>query len=280
MSITAAVWRRIRSLALHALWFGSKTRWLQAAQRHDWVFVAGCNRSGKTTISNLFRNHPEVSVIPNANMHTRALPESSREGCPHIWAERLERFRLTETDAIEPAYRLAFDWLHFYPRPRRVIMVESDLPAIQMRWLQEVFSNARLVAVVRNGYAVAEGLRMKEGYAIDRCARQWRLSTAVMLNDEPFIRAFHLVHYEEFVERPEAVTRKLCSFLGLDPSPLLPLLGSGWRLGNNDPTVSLLRDGNRELIGRLTSEELSVIRQNAADVLDRCGYTMPVEARS
>ncbi len=266
----------MRRLTLHALWCAShKSRWLKVAARHDWVFVGGCNRSGKTTLSNLFRSHPEVSVIPNANMHTKALPESTHEGCPHIWAEKLDQFRLTERDSTGPAPRLAFDWLHYHRQPRRVIMIESDLSAVQMRWLQVVFPNARMIAMVRNGYAVAEALRLKEGYAIDRCARQWRVATMTMLADLPAIQRHKVVTYEAFTGDPQGVTEDICEFIGVDPSPLAQCLQSGWRLGNADLHASLLRNDNAELLGRLTRDEALAIQNAAGELLVRFGY-LPV----
>ncbi len=271
---------------LRRLWFEwlwrttSGQRWLERARSHEWVFVAGCNRSGKTTLANLIGQHLDVSVIPNANTHTRALPESTREGCPHVWVEKLERFRLTETDDRTPMTRLAFDWLCYHRNPRRMLVLESDIPAIQMRWLQEVFPGAALVGVVRNGFSVAEGLRRKEGYSIDRCARQWATSTRIMLEDAPRLHRFHLVRYEDLVARPIEVVNSLCHFLGLDPDSLIPFIERGWRMGNTDRHVSILRDGNAELIRSLSRDDIARIAENASGMLVTLGYSVPAQQRS
>jgi hypothetical protein len=267
----------VRRAWLELIWqFSTRQSWIRRAEAHNWVFVSGCNRSGKTTLSNLFRNHPQVSVIPNANTHTHAVPESTREGCPHIWAEQLERFRLTEASSRAPAARLIFDWLHYYQAPHSTIVLESDIPAVQMRWLQEVFPNPAFICVVRDGYAVAEALRLKEGYVIERCARQWAVSNSAMLEDLPHIRRACLIRYEDFVEQPRQVVSQLCDFLQLDASPLLPLVEQGWLLGNVDRNRSRLRNCNQELTGTLTEAEIMAIRENAGPMLDRLGYLEPV----
>ena len=235
----------------------------------------GCNRSGKTTLANLLGQHPEVTVIPNANSHTRAVPSSEREGCPHVWTEKLERFRLTESDSRRPAARLAFDWLRYDPSPRPVMVVESDIPAVQMRWLQEVFPHACFIGMVRNGYAVAEGLRLKEGYAIERCARQWSLANYVMLADTKFVPAFRLVRYEDFVHWPRETALELADFVGLDAAPLVQATEQGWRLGNTDSAPSRLYDANGELIERLAPAEVDAVTTAAFDMLERLDYLDP-----
>jgi hypothetical protein len=166
-----------------------------------------------------------------------------------------------------------FDWLHYVGRPRSVIVLESDLPAIQMRWLQEAFPDTRFIGVVRNGYAVAQGLRLKEGYTIDRCARHWNVANTVMLRDAPYIRRFMLVRYENFVTDPMTVARDVASFIGIDPAPVYPRILSGWRLGNTDLQPSLLHDGNPALFAQLTPNDISTITTNARDMLTELGYS-------
>jgi sulfotransferase family protein len=261
-------------------WSGPRAAWLVEARRHRWVFVTGCNRSGKTTVANLLGQHPDVTVIPNASSHTRALPSSDREGCPHVWTEKLERFRLTECDSRRPAARLAFDWLHHAPVARPVMVVESDLHAVQMRWLQGIFPDARFIGMVRNGYAVAEGLRLKEGYAIERCARHWRRASELMLADARVVRAFHLVRYEDFVQRPREVAVALADFAGVDAAPLLRATELGWRLGNTDTSASRLRDANPELIDALEVADVQAITVTAFDMLQRLEYLVESGARA
>ncbi len=253
-----------------------RARWLAHAQARRWIFVNGCNRSGKTTLSNLLRHHPSVSVIGNANSKTRALPNSETLGCRHAWAERLDVFHRTETSDRSPATRLAFDWLALADPANEIIVVESDLPAVQMRWLQGIFSDSYFIGVVRNAYAVAAALRLKEGYAIDRCARQWARSNETMLADAPFVRNFHLVRYEDFVARPLEVTEKISGFAGLDQEPLRTIVKVGWRLGNTDTRPSTLRNANPELISALTAEDRALIATHASAVLVNLGYSEAV----
>jgi hypothetical protein len=250
-------------------------RWSRQAAKHRWVFCVGVNRSGKTTLSNLLGHHPAVSVVPNAANMSEALPNSISERCPHVWAERSTRFRLTEQDLgrIDPT-RLIFDWLTFNRRPKPVIVVESDVQAIQMRWLQHVFPHARFVAMVRNGYAVAEALREKEGYAIERCARQWSSANAQMLGDAPHVAHCMVVRYEDFVADPATVVAGLAEFMGLDAAPLERVIQRGWSLGNGTSRVSTLRDANGDMLARLSATDAAAITAVARPMLETLRYPL------
>ena len=74
--------------------------------------------------------------------------------------------------------------------------------------------------MVRNGYAVAEGIRIKEGYPIERCARHWAIANRVMLDDAEYVRNFKLLRYEEFTQGPSALVRELARWIGLDGPPV------------------------------------------------------------
>jgi hypothetical protein len=165
--------------------------------------------------------------------------------------------------------------MHSSETSRPVIILESDLPAVQMRWLQVVIPNSRFIGVVRNGYAVAEGLRLKEGYGIERCARQWNTANEVMLQDASKVQHFMLVRYEDFVTQPMAIAEQLASFIGIDADPLRPLVVTGWCLGNTDQAPTTLRDANPELFTRLSPADVATIRGHAQPMLDELGYGPP-----
>ncbi len=243
------------------------------SDRHKWVFVTGCNRSGKTILANFFANHPLVSVIPNANLQSTALPNSLTEECPHIWTEKLEKFRQSKTADQSAALRLAYDWLSYRRFPRMVILVESDLAAAQMPWLQSVFRESYFVGIVRNGYAVAEGIRLKEGYAIERCARHWNAVNRIMLGDAKLMRSFRLVQYERFIEHPMEAAKELAALIGIDPGPLEPFARTGWYLGNEDKKASRLRNANADLVQAYAASSIDKVAAHAAEMLAHFDYS-------
>jgi hypothetical protein len=190
-----------------------------------------------------------------------------------VWTERRDRFHLTENDVgrIEPS-RLVFDWLTFNRRPNPIIVVESDVQAIQMRWLQHIFRRSCFVGVVRNGYAVAEALRLKEGYTIERCAMQWSTANDMMLADAQHVHNFMLVRYEQLVDDPRPTVERIARFIDVDPSPLMPFIVTGWPLGNGDPGPSPLRNANPDHLARLSPAEAETVTRVARGTLDALDY--------
>ncbi len=253
----------------------SPAHWKALGDRHKWVVVTGCNRSGKTILANLFGNHPLVSVIPNASAQSSVFVNPVAEGCPHIWTEKLERFRQPAIGEPRIASRLAFDWLACLHSPRSVILVDSSLAAVQMPWLQSMFREIFFVGMVRNGYAVAEGIRLKEGYAIERCARHWNAVNTIMLDDAERTRNFMLVRYERLTEDPMEVAKELASLIGIDVRLLEPVTQNGWRLGNEDRRPSKPRNANRDLTARLAAEDIGMIAAQAGGGLAQLGYDLP-----
>jgi len=259
-------------LAREASWaLRARERWERERLRRHWVFVTGCNRSGKTIVSNLLANHPNVAVIPNANSCTSALPESGAEGCPHVWTEKLDRFRLTEDSDTVPAARLTFDWLNQIDSSPYVV-VESDVAAAQGRWLQRTFPGCAVVGILRNGYAVARGIWLKERYSIDRCAAHWRAVNTTMMGDAERMERFMLLRYEDLVRAPHATIANLARFLGIDFDPLRRGIDAGWRLGNLDVSTAQLADRNPSLIAELSVDDVQTITRCAGDLLRQLGY--------
>jgi hypothetical protein len=141
-----------------------------------------------------------------------------------------------------------------------------------MRWFQEILADCFFIGMIRNGYAVAEGIRQKEGYPIERCARHWVIANRVMLDDAQYVRNFKLLRYEDFTQDPSAHARGIAHWIGLDPGPLEPALASGWRLQNTDVVPSKIRNANAELLARLSPDEVVRIAAQAGELLQRLHY--------
>jgi hypothetical protein len=160
-----------------------------------------------------------------------------------------------------------------FPREdRQTLVIESDLAVSQISWLQEVFPDAAFVGIVRDGYAVSEAIRMKEGYAIERCARHWARVNEMLMRDAAGLRRFLPLRYEELARDPERTVERLAGFLGLDMEVVRPRVREGWRLGNTDSGPSRVRDANGELHARLTADDRRRIEAEAGETLARLGY--------
>lgn len=248
--------------------------WGAGAARRPWVFVLGCNNSGTTLLYEMLGCHPSITLLPHEGQYlTRLLPLPGGAGCPRVWTERLDIFRMTEQDDRVDADRLAYDWLSQAEHPRRRLIAEKSPPdTIRSRWLQKVFPESSFIAIVRSGYAVAEGIHRRQGYDLQRCARHWGLANRIMIEDAERLSRFLLVKYEDLLADVPAVAKTLGAFLGLDPSPLLAFRDMELTVHNMDNAISKLIDYNARSLANLSADDLDAIEQEAAPMLERFGY--------
>jgi hypothetical protein len=246
----------------------------RAAARIHWVFIVGCSNSGTTLLAHVLSRHPDICALPyEGHFMTSALPRPWAPGS-RVFSERLDLFRLTEEDRVSELDEVLFDWLiaSLFRGRRPVVLVKSPNDMLRTRWLQAGLPRCSFIGLVRNGYAVCEGIRRREGYELARCARHWAKAHEVLLSDQERIRRMHLLRYEDLCANPTATLTELASFLGLAPEPLEEAESVHWEVHNLHQTAGPLRDLNSDSISRLSLAERDLVRAEAGPMLERFGY--------
>ena len=241
-----------------------------------WAFIVGCYNSGTELLVRLLETHPGIAALPEEGQFlTDQLPADYELGLPRMWALREDLFRLTEEDGGPDVVRLKREWLMRLDRSRTTFLEKSPPNAARTRWLQHHFENAHFIAIVRNGYAVAEGIRrkaepfhLKGGWPIELCARQWSRSYEVLLEDAPHLRHLLWIRYEDLTAEPEAELRRILAFLGLPAAPTVARDRALVVHEKNEP----IRDMNDESLRRLSAAERRTITAEAEPMLRRFGY--------
>lgn len=270
-------WKQTLREALGAVHRELKLSLTPLVRPERWVFVVGCYNSGTELLVKLLDSHPDVSALPEEGQFlTDQFAADYELGVPRMWSMREDLFRLTERDPGPDVPRLKREWLMRLDRSRRVFLEKSPPNAARTRWLQQHFENAHFIAIVRNGYAVAEGIRRKaepyhlrEGWPIDACARQWSRSYEVLLADAPHLKKLLWVKYEDLATSPDAELARILDFLGLPPAPVAQ--GQTWAVHEkNEP----IRDMNAESIRALTPADRAAVTAEAAPMLRHFGYEL------
>jgi hypothetical protein len=242
-----------------------------------WVFLVGCYNSGTELLMRLLGTHPRISSLPQEGQFlTDQFPADYELGLPRMWVLREDLFRLTENDPGPDVVRLQREWIARLDRSKPVFLEKSPPNAARTRWLQCHFENAHFVAIVRNGYAVAEGIRRKAeprhlqgGWPLDLCARQWNRSNVILLEDSKYLERVMWLRYEDFVRDPAGEVDRVLRFLGLHAASAEMDLERSWAVHEkNDP----IRDMNRESISRLSPEEIQIVTHEAEPMLRYFGY--------
>ena len=239
----------------------------------QWVFLVGCNNSGTTLIHDTLAATGLFSFMPHEGQrYTSVLRRAHKRGHARVWTEYLEELALDESDSIERVPRLVFDWVSEVAVPLKGAFLEKTTAnAVRMRWLDRAFPRAAFIGVVRNGYAVAEGIKRKGHQPVHRAIRHWVCVNQLMLKDARAVRRFHLVRYEDFAAAPQQVLPGLIGFLGLDPRPggtALEPGASAVRPALDQP----VRDMNAASIARLSRDEKTIVATEAAQLMAKFGY--------
>lgn len=241
-----------------------------------WLFLVGCYNSGTTLLSEIISQHPSVSALTTeGHFITDQFVKDYVIGLPRMWVDREDIFRLNENDEGPDADRIKKEWAMRLDTSKPVLVEKSPPNTAKMRWLQKHFENAYFVGIMRNGYAVAEGIsrkaepgHLKDGWPIEKSAWQWKRSNEIMFDDAKHLDRFMWVTYEDLTEDTRGTLNKITEFVGIDNfQPFED--GRSWSIHERDEQI---RNMNDDSISRLSAEQIEVVNCVAGNMLDQYGY--------
>jgi hypothetical protein len=249
------------------------------SEPQKWLFVVGCYNSGTTLLSEVLSQHKDISGLPTeGHFLTDQLISDYKIGLPRMWVSREDLFRAFEDDDIGDVGRIKKEWIIRLDRSKPVFLEKSPSNGAKMRWLQANFENSYFISVVRNGYATAEGIRrkaepmhLKNGWPIRQCAYQWRRSNEVLEEDSEHINNYLQVKYEDFVDDPTSVVKKINTFVGIECEEGDMNYKKNWSIHERKQPIMNL---NQDSIDRLTQNDINIINEVASDMLLEYGYTV------
>jgi hypothetical protein len=284
-----AIMRRIRLRLLGERWvqklivpFGREL----APQK--WVFIVGCYNSGTRLLAEILGHHPKIAGTAREGVIlTDVLSRPESFGWPRMWCRCVDRIRLDPAPGMDRvARRIKRQWsFSFADRP--VVVEKSIANTARIPFLGAYFQPAYFIYIVRNGYAVAEGIRRRAEpqrwgrsefgarYPLRLAAEQWVASDDVVSRDRMHAARLLDVRYEELTAAPVAVMQKITDFIGLEPLAPADILHE-WRIhGVTSPIVNM----NEKSVSRLTDEEKREIDAVAHATLRKYGYlSAPTDA--
>lgn len=258
-------WLKGQKQKLKLAYLATKT---EHAKPDKWVFVVGCYNSGTTLLHDVVKQHPDIASLPKEGQYcTDQLLQPKSIGLARAWALQPERFQMHNSNA--DVARIKKQWaLQMQPTGKTVYLEKSIPNAARIDWLNSNFENAYFVAIVRNGYAVAEGIRRKSTRSLDDAAQQWQNANQIMIDDLDKIPNSHLISYEDFTEHPEQTTAAVFKFLGLADCPEV----SGQTQWSIHGVNSKITNMNHRSFDKLTGDDIQVIEKCASPMLERFGY--------
>lgn len=211
------------------------------------IFVVGHPRSGTTFVYDLLTCHPEVAGVLESWLFTRAVG-LSRLFDDRLWGEEsVRRQRAAMGESVGLAHLLTREELQEEVRglaerilgralePHHRFLVEkTPTPYTDVELVTEVFPQARVIHVVRDGRDMAISLRaaaltwnpgwrvfggnthVRRLRALRRAAKSWALTVRATRAAERRFAGRHLeVRYEELVAAPREGAQRILKFCGI-----------------------------------------------------------------
>lgn len=253
-----------------------KVAFTPVVRNKRWVFLVGCYNSGTTLLAEVLGQHPEISALPTeGHFITDQFIKDFDIGLPRMWVDREDIFRLDENSEGPDPVRLKKEWGMRLDLSKKVLLEKSPPNSAKTRWLQKHFEDAHFIGIVRNPYAVAEGITRKadpkhliDSWPIEKSAWQWARSNEVLLDDAEHLDRFIWVSYEDLAADTAGTLGKITEFIGVEPFSGLDE-GRSWSIHERDEQI---RDMNDESIRKLSREQIDAINDVAGDMIDRLGY--------
>jgi hypothetical protein len=205
--------------------------------------IVGSPRSGTTLLRLMLDSHPEMAIPPE----TGFLPAAQKlEGKGDELRERFFEMIVT-FPASAPAwgdFQIRKEAFHARLEEIRPFSIadgfrlfyrmyaarfgkarwgdKTPLYCQHLPYLQDLLPEARFIHLVRDGRDAAVSLRERwfsPGFEIETQAHHWRDNVEAARRDGPGCRHFLEVRFEDLVQAPEAVLRRICGFVDLDYHP-------------------------------------------------------------
>jgi hypothetical protein len=243
-------------------------------QPEKWLFVVGCYNSGTTLLSNILSQHSEIGSLPSEGQFiTDQLPIPKKLGFPRLWALKPELFYLDEKgDPKINVNVIKRQWAKHYNYPDRPVLLEKSVPnSARIKWLNHNFNNSYFVAIIRDGFAVAEGIHRKTGHAIREAALQWIKSNEIMLRDLEFVQHKKIIKYENFTGNPQKTIEDICEFMNIKKMNI-NFEEKTWQIHDID---SAIKNMNYKSYKALSLKDIEEIDSNAHSMLIQFDYNIP-----
>lgn len=246
-----------------------------------WVFIIGCYNSGTTLLQKLISQHPDVSSIEEGAFLTDQLITPEELGWPRMWHKVMEDIRIDLENNNIDIEKIKKDWSIFLNKNKNVFLEKSIVNSSNMKWFQSNFNNPHFIFIVRNGYAVAEGIKRKSAfsrrslpkkygnkYPIDICINQWIINNQIIENDSNEINKIKRIFYEDLCKNPDKVINDLYEYIGLKQTKK-EISDKKWKIQEK---YSRIKNMNSKSINNLSSEEIRKINDKASNLLKFYNY--------
>ncbi|MCS3700521.1 hypothetical protein GGQ20_001838 [Salinibacter ruber] len=247
-----------------------------------WIFIIGCYNSGTSLLKSILAEHRAITWLPaRGGAYTDELEWPESYGWTRMWHKCYKQLRMEPGPGAEHTARsIKRRWGLVLGRSPQNVLIKSITDAVRLPFLNEYFRPAYFVYIVRNGYAVAEGIKRRAdpskwgcerysgGYPIELCAAQWKRSDQVVERDRASTEHFLRITYEDLTERTNKTVKTITDFLDIRQVDRRTL-NRKWQIHG---ILSTIQNMNQKSIDNLSKSEIKTINRKAKKILQKYDY--------
>jgi len=244
--------------------------------RDRMVFCVGARRSGTWWLQRILMSHPDVAEVPSETyLFSRGLvPLGDRfqhevKGSLQVGSVYMQRAAYIE------ALRHFCDAV-FAPflEGRHYLVERTPEHALALDLIGEVYPDARVVHIIRDGRDVARSLVSQPWgpTTVAEAADEWRSSITTARAAAASLAHYREVRYEALLADPARELSDLYTWLGLDVSPAVldPAVQEAAVLANMDPSAPGVATGKWR--HAWSPADLAAFDEVAGSLIDELGY--------
>jgi len=202
------------------------------------------------------------------------LPTPMTHNCVAIWTEKAGIF---EDGAQYKWEHIKNIWMENWRKNQKyrtahpAIMFEKSPPnLLRAKLLEENFPGSHFIIMVRNPYAIAEGIRRRDNYPLDRCIRHWIRATRKQVENIETLENRIWFTYEQLCEYPQIIKKRLIDFIpqlrDLDITSNVTVHSIKGNINSG------LINYNAQQIARLSADDIQLINSHLESNLDLLAY--------
>lgn len=258
-----------------------------ADREEKYLFIICMNNSGSTLLERVIRSCRNIVTLPAGPdqqvngqgfvLNFMPTPGQMQPPCTRIFSEKaavLENETLYQWHKIIQVWRL--EWAKnpkFDTAIPRVFLEKSPANVYRAAMLQKYFPNSFFLLAMRNPYAVAEGVRRRMGYSIQRCIQHWIHCARKQMENERTLGNWRRVSYEQLSEDRDFCRRQILELI-----PELDDLDMNQEVVVHSVEGNIRRglvNYNADQIGKLSADDFRTINSyldQAPDTMGHFGY--------
>ena len=214
---------------------------------NPYIFLSGCQRSGKTLLQLILSTHPDILITPGTKSIERIMYQFRYQ--EYIAGDDLIRLRkIIRSDDklaawnldLSPLFKLfdayskvspnqaILDIINFmstHLKPEaQFIGNKKGFYSIDGDIFKTIVPSARYIFIIRDGRAAVESMLKTQAdqHNLESASETWRLKAQRIREiSQQFPKDTYIVRYEELVSNPENICRSVCQFLEVDYYPLM-----------------------------------------------------------